>query len=152
MRLELTRRTDYAIRTVICLGRDVTGEAIPAPRIAEAMGIPARFLAQVMQDLVRAGIVDARLGRDGGYRLARPLDELSMLDIIQAVEGEAATQRRRCVLRSASCDADRPCDVHAFFAAAQDALLAELAGPTVRDVLDQGPASGPPVARVPQSS
>jgi Rrf2 family protein len=137
MRLELTRRADYAVRTALYLARDATGEAVPAARVAEAMRIPPRFLAQVMQDLVRAGIVEARLGRDGGYRLTAPAGELSMLRIIQAVEGTAATERRRCVLRSATCDAGRPCDVHAFFAAAQDALLAELARSTIQDVLDR---------------
>jgi Rrf2 family protein len=139
MRLELTRRTDYAIRTVLFLARDTTGSVIPASQIAEAMGIPPRFLAHVMQDLVRAAIVDARLGRDGGYRLARDAGGLSMLEIIEAVEGEGAARRRRCVLRSADCDRDSPCDAHAVFTAAQDALLAELAAATVQDVLDPRP-------------
>ena len=139
MRLELTRRTDYAIRTVLFLAREGSSEVVPASRIAEAMGIPPRFLAQVMQDLVGAAIVEARLGRDGGYRLARDPSGLSMLEIIEAVEGERAPRRRRCVLRSADCDRDRPCDAHAVFTAAQDALLAELRGATVQDVLAPHP-------------
>jgi Rrf2 family protein len=141
MRLELTRRADYAIRTVLYLARVGSSRVIPASRIAEGMAIPAHFLPQVMQDLGRAGIVEATLGRGGGYRLARDPRALSLLDVIEAIEGDA--RRRACVLRSGACDRDRPCDVHAVFSAAQDALLDRLAQATIQDVLDGRPLRGP---------
>jgi Rrf2 family protein len=136
VRLQLTRRADYAIRTALCLAREGTDRRLPAPVIAERMAVPPRFLPQVMQDLVRAGIVEASLGRGGGYRLARAPGDVSLLQIIEAVEGDA--RRRTCVLSSSSCDAGRPCDVHPLFADAQEALLDRLAEATVTDAL--GPA------------
>ena len=68
MRLELTRRADYAIRTSICLAGEGRERLVPAPDIARRMDVPPRFLPQIMQDLVRAGLVEASPGRGGGYR------------------------------------------------------------------------------------
>jgi Rrf2 family protein len=138
MRLELTRRADYGIRAMIAIARDSSDEPLSAPRIADSMAIPVRFLPQVMADLARAGLVDSTGGRKGGYRLARPAPEISLLEIIEALEGDA--RRRQCVLRSAPCGLDGYCDVHTVFASAQDALLArfsstclaELARPTAQ--------------------
>jgi Rrf2 family protein len=135
MRLELTRRADYAIRTVVYLARQSGAHVVPGPRIAGAMDIPARFLPHVMQDLARAGIVEATLGRGGGYRLARDPRDLSVLGVIEAIEGDA--RRRTCVLRTGGCDETQPCNVHATFAEAQDALLDRLERTTVQDVVER---------------
>ena len=70
MRLELTKRGDYAVRAMIALARDDAGGLISARTIAEAMAIPPRFLPQVMADLVRAGLVEGVTGWSGGYRLS----------------------------------------------------------------------------------
>ena len=86
MRLELTRRADYAIRTTICLAREGSDRLVSAPVIARRMEVPARFLPQIMQDLTRAGIVEALPGRGGGYRLTRVPNEVSLLEVIEAVE------------------------------------------------------------------
>ena len=131
MRLELTRRADYAIRTSICLAHEGRGRLVPAPDIARRMDVPPRFLPQIMQDLVRAGLVEATAGRGGGYRLARAPGEVSLLEVIEAVEGDV--RRRTCVLRASACSAGQPCGVHDLFAEAQDAMLERLAVATVLD-------------------
>jgi Rrf2 family protein len=110
---------------------------LSAPRIAEAMAIPVRFLPQVMADLARAGLVDSTGGRKGGYRLGRPATDISLLTIIEALEGDA--RRRQCVLRSAPCGRDGFCDVHMVFAAAQDALLDRFAAARLADVAVRAP-------------
>ena len=134
VKLELTRRGAYAIRAALTLARTRQGAVVPASRIAREMDIPARFLPQVLGDLTRAGIVEARLGRSGGYRLARSPAEVSLLDIIQATEGDA--RRRTCVLSGRSCgDVEPACDVHEVFFAAQGALLGRLARATLDDIL-----------------
>jgi Rrf2 family protein len=125
MRLELTRRGDYAVRAMLVLSRQPAGELVSVRRIAEGMDIPARFLPQVMADLVRAGLVEATTGRNGGYRLARPATSISLLDVVDAVEGDS--RRRTCVLRGGPCGLDGYCDVHDVFFAAQDAMLRTLA-------------------------
>lgn len=138
MRLELTRRGDYAIRSVIALARIADGTRLSVRQLADAEGIPVRFLPQVMADLGRAGLVEAVAGRTGGYRLARPAREMTLLDVIEAVEGNI--RRHTCVLRGGACGVDGACAVHSVFSDAQDDLLARIARATVASVADH-PAS-----------
>lgn len=133
MRLELTHRGSYAIRAVLTLARADKDEVVPARRIAKEMDIPVRFLPQVLGDLSRAGIVEARLGRAGGYRLSKPATDVSLLDVIEAAEGDA--RRQTCVLSGKPCDGDDPCDVHDMFFEAQEAILQRLDGVTIADVV-----------------
>ena len=100
MRLTLTRRADYAVRAMLALARHEDG-LLSGGRIAAEMHIPPRFVAQVMGDLVQAGLAQARTGRSGGYRLAREPEAISILAIVEAAEGDA--RRHSCVLSSGSC-------------------------------------------------
>ena len=129
MRLELTKRADYAIRAVLALSRAADGERLSVRRIAADERIPERFLPLVMGDLVRAGLVEATVGRTGGYRLAKPSAEISLLEVVEAVEGDS--RRRVCILRGGPCALDGVCDVHAVFAAAQDDVLGRLRNATI---------------------
>ena len=142
MRLELTKRGDYAVRAMLALARGAGNGLLSARRISDAMDIPVRFLPQVLGDLQRAGLVEAAAGRSGGYRLARPSEQISLLDVIEAVEGDS--RRRTCVLRGGPCGVDGTCDVHDIFFEGQEALrstfarstLAELAAPATARALE----------------
>jgi Rrf2 family protein len=104
-------------------------------RIADVMSIPVRFLPQVMADLVRGGLVSATTGRAGGYRLARPASAISLLDVVEAVEGDS--RRTTCVLRGGPCGLDGRyghCDVHDPFFEAQDAMIGRLAAADLASV------------------
>lgn len=146
MRLELTKRGDYAVRAMLALARGSGNGLLSARRISGAMAIPVRFLPQVLGDLQRAGLVEAAPGRAGGYRLAMDAASISLLRVIEAVEGD--TRRRDCVLRGGPCGVDGTCDVHEVFAAGQEALrdtfarstLADLAGPATMAALSVAPA------------
>lgn len=132
MRLELTKRGDYAIRSVVALAGIAGGARLSVRQLADAQAIPVRFLPQVMADLGRAGLVEAVPGRSGGYRLARPASEVTLLDVVEAVEGDV--RRRACVLRGGACGLDGTCAVHTVFSDAQDDLLARLERATVASV------------------
>jgi Rrf2 family protein len=139
MRLELTKRGDYAVRAMLALARGSGGGApvsgnglLSSRRIATAMAIPVRFLPQVLADLQRAGLVEAAPGRSGGYRLAKEPASISLLDVIEAVEGES--RRKTCVLRGGPCGVDGSCDVHEVFFAGQEALLSTLGRATLADL------------------
>jgi Rrf2 family protein len=123
---------------------------LSAPRIAEEMDVPPRFLPQVMGDLLRAELVTSESGRAGGYRLARPASGISLLTIIEAVEG--GSRRQTCVLRGGPCSEDGLCAVHAAFFAAEDALITALGGVTLANVAGPGPdcryPAQPPVTGV----
>jgi Rrf2 family protein len=86
MRLQLTRRGDYAVRAMLALA-EAGDRQLSAATIGAQMLIPASFVPQVMADLSRSGMARASLGRAGGYRLARPADQISLLEVIEAIEG-----------------------------------------------------------------
>ncbi|HET6495551.1 MAG TPA: Rrf2 family transcriptional regulator [Thermoleophilia bacterium] len=131
MRLELTKRGDYAVRAMIALARD--GQRLMSARtIAADMAIPPRFLPQVMGDLVRAGLVEGVTGRSGGYRLSVSASEVSLLTIIEAVEG--TSRRETCVLRGGPCGSDDMCAVHGAFIAAEEAMIGALDSATLAEV------------------
>ena len=102
-------------------------------RIADSMAIPPRILPSVMRALARAGLVEAYSGRAGGYRMAMPAASISLLTVIEAVEGD--TRRRTCVLRGGPCGRDGHCAVHDAFYQAQDALRSELARAMLGDIV-----------------
>ena len=137
MRLELTKRGDYAVRAMLALTRGAGNGLLSARRISDAMDIPVRFLPQVLADLQRAGLVAASPGRAGGYRLSRDAQSISLLEVIEAVEGDS--RRRSCVLRGGPCGADGTCDVHDVFYQGQEALRGTFAGSTLAEL--SGPAT-----------
>ncbi len=139
MRLELTKRGDYAVRAMLALARGAGGGLLSARRIADAMRIPVRFLPQVLADLQRAGLVEAAPGRAGGYRLSRDAASINLLEVIEAVEGDS--RRRTCVLRGSPCGSDGHCDVHDVFFRGQEAMLATLGAETLADLAGAGGAT-----------
>lgn len=132
MRLELTRRGDYAVRAMLALAKRDTGQLASGREIADEMAIPVAFLPRVMADMVTAGLVRSTTGRAGGYVLARSPDVIMLLEVIEAVEGDS--RRTTCVLRGGPCGKDGHCQVHHVFFSAQDALLERLRGVTLAEL------------------
>ena len=89
--MRTTAKADYAVRAAVELA--AAGELVTAEHIAQAQGIPLNFLENILRDLRRGGIVDSRRGQQGGYTLARPAAEISVADVIRAVEGPLANVR-----------------------------------------------------------
>jgi Rrf2 family protein len=90
-RMRTTAKADYAVRAAI----ELVGATAPvkAERVAEAQAIPLNFLENILAELKHAGIVDSKRGASGGYLLARAPDEISVADVIRAVEGPLANVR-----------------------------------------------------------
>jgi Rrf2 family protein len=88
-----TAKADYAVRAAVELASVGTGEPVKADDIAAAQSIPLNFLENILAELRRAGIVESRRGAAGGYLLARAPDEVSIADVIRAVEGPLANVR-----------------------------------------------------------
>jgi Rrf2 family protein len=128
VRLELTKRADYALRAMFALAA-TSEDVLSGARIASLMGIPPRYVAQVMGDLVRAGLTEARNGRNGGYRLSQSADTISLLDIIKA--SECRPGREQCSLRDAPCSEEGSCAIHPVLSAARRALLDRLQSTTL---------------------
>lgn len=133
MRLELGRRADYAIRAAVDLARHHGDGRRKARAIAEEMAIPPTYVPQILAELVRANLVVSVAGRSGGYVLAREPGEVSLLDVIHAVEGDVLSAS--CVLRGGPCRWDDMCAVHVPWSQAQHALLASLESTSLADVV-----------------
>ncbi len=90
--MRVSAKADYAVRAAVELAAAGEGP-VKGDRIAEAQEIPSNFLENILSDLRNAGIVMSRRGADGGYWLARPADEVSIADVIRAVDGPLANVR-----------------------------------------------------------
>jgi Rrf2 family protein len=88
--MRISAKTDYAIRAATELAAAPRGSLVKAEAVSEAQRIPLRFLLGILNELRHAGIVDSRRGTDGGYRLARPAEDITLADIIRAIDGPLA--------------------------------------------------------------
>jgi len=86
--VRVTAKVDYAVRALVELA--AAGGTVKGERIAQAQSIPLKFLENILSELRRAGIVGSQRGAEGGYRLSRPAAEVSVADVIRAVEGPLA--------------------------------------------------------------
>ncbi|MEO8470208.1 MAG: Rrf2 family transcriptional regulator [Chloroflexota bacterium] len=132
MRIELSRRGDYAVRAALALAILDDGRPVSARRLAERMSIPPGFLAHVLTDLVRAGIAIGTTGRTGGYRLAAPASQVDLLRIVDASEERG--ELPRCVIRGGECRSATRCAVHVAFDTANVAMRRELAATSLADL------------------
>jgi Rrf2 family protein len=85
--MRVSAKVDYAVRAALELATAPAGESIKAERIAEAQSIPRKFLDTILQTLRQAGLVESRRGPDGGHQLAKPPAEITIADVIRAVDG-----------------------------------------------------------------
>jgi len=125
MQTTLGRTGDYGVRAVLDVARTYGHGRRKTREIAQAMNIPPRYLSQLLALLVRVEILTATAGPSGGYELARPPEELTLLDVVEAIEGSVALER--CVVRGIPCSSDGICAVHDAWSAAQDAMAGRLA-------------------------
>ena len=91
--MRVSAKVDYAIRALAELAASPPGKPVTNERLAEAQGIPPKFLENILLELRRSEIVASQRGAEGGYTLARPAAEISLADIIRAVEGPIASVR-----------------------------------------------------------
>ena len=138
MRLELTRQGDYGIRAMVALAGQTGTDWLSVPKMSSEMAIPERVLPKVMAGLVRAGLVEGRIGRTGGYRLARAAASITLLDVIAALEPEP--DMPACVLRGGPCGLDGRCAVHDAFRGAREAMLQRLDTVSLDDIVRLGPS------------
>ena len=88
--MRVSAKTDYAIRAALELAAAPDDKPVKGERISKAQAIPLRFLENILMQLRHAGLVESRRGADGGYRLARPASEVTLADVIRAIDGPLA--------------------------------------------------------------
>jgi Rrf2 family protein len=136
MRLSVTRKTDLATRALVALA--ARGERCKASELADELDASRGFLAQALTPLVNQGWVRSDPGPTGGYRSVVSLDEVSVLDLVEAVEG--GTDVTSCVLEDRACAGGGTCALHDAWARARGDLLRELAATPLSAVAERNGA------------
>jgi len=121
--MNINQATDYAFRAVLYLAEQPKGEVVEAQTIAQSQSIPIRFLLKIMPSLIKAGIIRSQRGVGGGYMLARDPGEITLLDVIEAVEGPFYLNN--CLLTEDFCSKNGPpdCKVHQALKDIQERLI-----------------------------
>ncbi len=132
MRLEVTRKSDLAVRSLQALA--TSAERLKGPALAEVVGSTSGFVSQVLTPLVRAGWVKSDPGPTGGYSLIAELDEISVLAVIETIEGP--TSSGRCVLADRPCDEGGTCALHIPWLRARSELRSQLNAVSVAEAAD----------------
>lgn len=146
---------EYGIHCLLYLADEKgDGREASVRNLAELQGVPPELLAKVFTRLAKAGLVAATEGVRGGFRLARPADEISVLDIVRAIDGdkqifECRDVRARCALFNEGCPVPDwaqvgPCSIHAVMMQAQMRMEESLAQTTVLDLVRRVARKAPP--------
>ncbi|MEM6475566.1 MAG: Rrf2 family transcriptional regulator [Pseudomonadota bacterium] len=125
------------------------GKGINVDALADFFDVPSAYLAKQMQLLRRAGIVESVRGNRGGYRLARPVDAISLLDIVRAIEGPMPAFRCTEIRQNGPCglkpkDCKRPCEVASAFAKAEDVYREALKSQTLAGIMREAAVTSSP--------
>jgi Rrf2 family protein len=122
MRLDLNKRTDLALRAMqeLC----VKNERVAGPALAEALSTTRQYLPQIMNPLVKARWVRSTPGPHGGYELLKTLENISLLELIEVMEGP--TLNNVCVLNGSPCPQDEECALHGAWQQTRETLMREL--------------------------
>jgi Rrf2 family protein len=149
--MKMNEGVEWAVHCAVLLAALPEGASLPAGRLAEYHGIPAPYLAKSLQALMRAGIVESTTGRFGGYRLAQAPSDLTLLHIVQAIEGpepmfRCTEIRRRGPTRVAARQYPPLCGIAAAMERAEQAWQEELRRTTVADLARYVMDAAPPAA------
>jgi Rrf2 family protein len=148
--LRISRKIDYAIRAMIHLASIPPGTVVPFREIGKQMSVPEDFLAKILKTLVDHGIVRSTRGPHGGYKLGRPAELITVLDVIEAAEGPVAVNV--CLDDDDACSRQSFCTMTSVWREGQERMLdvfrrttlASLATPVVR--AEPAPVNLPTVA------
>ena len=133
--MQITRAADYAVRVMIHLASLPPGASVHRPDIAKATGVPQDFLSKVLQHLVQAGMVASQRGAGGGFRLAVASSNVSLLDVLEVIEGP--TRLNVCLRPGPSCARKVWCAAHAVWVEAQAALERVLSSASMAKLAEQ---------------
>jgi Rrf2 family protein len=138
--MSLPEGVEWAVHCAWLLAQTRPGQALSSRRMAEFYGLPTAYLSKLLKSLVRAGLLDATTGPRGGFRLARPATDITVLDIVEAVEGRAPMFRcmeirQRGPVPASKADCRRPCGIAKVMHDAERAWRARLAATTVADLM-----------------
>lgn len=145
--MHITQESDYAVRIIYCLAK--SGTRRDARSISEEMSVTLRFSLKILGKLVNSGLVKSYKGNCGGYELARPAGDISMKDVIDAVEGPY--RLTRCIGGEGAGECNRgasgSCVFQQVFAQISQSINDQLAAVTFQQLLEQSEAESAGAAK-----
>ncbi len=137
-----SKTAKYAVLALAEVAARASDAPVATKQIAEATSSPYPLLAKVVNQLHRAGFIEATRGKQGGIRLARPASEMTIKDVVVALDGSAILSD--CPLYLDPCDCSEPCSLHAIWKPARDAVVGFLERTTIQAVADARAGSKAP--------
>lgn len=130
--MQITRQADYAVRAVLYLARN-GDQRTATSMIAEKQRIPPSFLAKIVSQLSIAGLLHTSRGARGGVALARDAKDITLLEVVEAIDGPI--QLNECVGDSGACSFDDDCPLRPVWCDAQEQLVNKLKGTNFADMM-----------------
>jgi len=131
--MQITRQADYAVRAVLHLARVGNAERSATSTVAKEQNIPPSFLAKIISQLSIAGLLHTSRGARGGVTLARDPKEITLLEVIEAIDGPI--QLNECVGNDGICTFDENCPIRPVWCDAQNELVSRLKSTNFADML-----------------
>ncbi|GAA0123097.1 MAG: Rrf2 family transcriptional regulator [Clostridium argentinense] len=133
----LTQETDYALRVILYLSKLEKGTIVSANTISEKENIPLRFLLKLLRKLREAKIVESYMGINGGYALNKDPEEISLKDVIEAIEGPIYLNR--CLYEPKKCNFKGPsnCAIHGALFSVQKKLVEDLSRINFKEIMKE---------------
>lgn len=138
--MQLSKTFDYAVRSLVHLALMPEGQTADLRAISLSQNIPVSYLAKVMRHLVRGGLVSSMLGRDGGYSLRRPADQITLLQVYLVMEGELRLVE--CMDNGRSCVMSTDCAQAGVWKRLKDAVEGIFQETTLADLLPKRNVTG----------
>ncbi len=147
--MKLSEGVEWGIHCAMLLGALAQGETLSGRAMAEFHGVPESYLLKHLKALVAAGLLESVTGPKGGYRLAKPPTDISLLDVVQAIDGPGPAFRCTEIRRRGPCALEagaypRPCGINAAMLRAEDAYRSALAAETLAKVTGEFAAHADP--------
>ena len=122
--MQITRQADYALRAIYHLTKLEPTQRAATSQIAQEQRIPPSFLAKIISQLSIAGLIHTSRGARGGVTLARPAEEITVLEVVESIDGPM--ELNQCTLSSAVCPFGPACPLRALWCDTQDVLIERL--------------------------
>ncbi len=132
--MRLTRGSDYGLRGMLYMARQPLGQVCLVSQVAAAEKLPESYLAKIFQDLARNRLLISHRGAKGGFSLVNEPEHITLLDIIEAVEGPVAIAP--CLDEREGCERSDFCEIHDALESAQSHLVSVLKGTSLADLMN----------------
>ena len=133
--MQITRQADYAVRAVLYLARIEGNQRAATSQVAQEQHIPPSFLAKIISQLSIAGLLHTSRGARGGVTLAREPKDITLLEVIEAIDGPIMLNE--CVGDASTCTFDEDCPLRPVWCEAQNELVARLKATNFQLLLEQ---------------